>query len=81
MALLDEVETIAHWVRFHRKRNGWSQAKLADEAGVAQPRISELERGTGDPQVSTIAKVARALGLPLNALLVPVDDQALQQVG
>lgn len=44
------------------EHRGWSQAKLAKEAGLSQPTVSELVRGiTGEVKLETVAKLARAL--------------------
>ena len=48
-----------------RMINGWSQRRLADEAGVAYPRISNYENGTYGMTTSTLARLAKALGRPL----------------
>ncbi len=52
-----------------RLRKGWSQAELARQAETSQPYIARLERGQVDPQVSTIRKLARALGVPVAELV------------
>ena len=40
---------------------GLRQADLAAQAGVAEITVKALERGAGDPRVSTVEKVQRAL--------------------
>jgi len=52
-----------------RLRKGWSQAELARQAETSQPYIARLERGQVDPQISTIKKLARALGVPVAELV------------
>ncbi len=52
-----------------RLRHGWSQAELARRADTSQPYIARLERGQVDPQVSTVGKLARALGVPVATLV------------
>lgn len=44
-----------------RESRGLSQGELAERAGVGQPNISRIE-GRGDFKVSTLARVAAALG-------------------
>ena len=46
----------------------WSQSELAEAAGVTNSAISDYERAKVDPQVQTLQKLMRALGLPLSAL-------------
>jgi predicted XRE-type DNA-binding protein len=46
-----------------REASGLTQAQLAERLGVQQPLISKLERdGTKDVKLSTLVKVAAALG-------------------
>lgn len=52
-----------------RLQKGWSQAELARRAETSQPYIARLERGQVDPQVSTVRKIARALDVPVGALV------------
>lgn len=61
-----------------RLQKGWSQAELARRAGTSQPHIARLELGTVDPQVSTVKKLAKVLGVSV-AIIVqaisPEDEQ------
>lgn len=52
-----------------RLRKGWSQAELARRAETSQPYIARLEHGQVDPQVSTVKKLAQALGVPVAELV------------
>ena len=53
-----------------RKRKGISLSQLAKESGVSKGYLSALEReGAQNPSVEALAKVARALGVPLHALI------------
>lgn len=80
MALLTEIDSLAHWVRFHRKAKGWTQSELARNAGMAHSRISDVECGRGDPQIGTIVKIANALGVSVSSLLMPTDEKVLEKV-
>lgn len=50
---------------------GLSQQRLAERAGMTQAQIANLEAMRGDPQVSTLAKLANVLGMNPSEL---VDD-------
>jgi transcriptional regulator with XRE-family HTH domain len=50
-------------VRKLRKERGWTQRKLADEAGTTQYTVSEIEQGHRDPHPTTLRKLAEALGV------------------
>lgn len=48
-----------------RKDNGLTQKQLEEISGVRQPIIARLEKGTTDPQLSTLLKVLAPLGKTL----------------
>jgi predicted XRE-type DNA-binding protein len=54
-----------------RQERGLSQKRLEEISGVKQPIIARLERGTTDPQLSTLLKVLAPLGKTL--AIVPID--------
>ncbi|WP_239237362.1 helix-turn-helix transcriptional regulator [Candidatus Nitrotoga sp. BS] len=61
-----------------RLQKGWSQVELAKRASTSQPHIARIELGNVDPQVSTVKKLARALGVPVEVILEaisPEDEQ------
>ena len=54
-----------------RLRKGWTEAQLAAKADVRRATIYELEK-RGTPQrvnLDTVAKIAKALGVPTLSLL------------
>ena len=53
-----------------RKRKGITQTQLAEDSGIAQPDISLIERGEGNPTVATLNALAKPLGGRLG--LVPL---------
>jgi len=54
-----------------RQEQGLSQKQLEEICGVKQPVIARLEKGTTDPQLSTVLKVLAPLGKTLT--IVPID--------
>lgn len=61
-----------------RLQKGWSQAELAKRARTSQSYIARIELGNVDPQVSTVKKLAQALGVPVAAVMEaisPEDEQ------
>ena len=60
-------------VRDARTRAGVAQVRLAAAAGMHRTEISLLERGARDPRLSTIVRLARALGVSPAALLAAVE--------
>jgi transcriptional regulator with XRE-family HTH domain len=62
-------QILGHNVRAWRKRRGMSQEELALECGMKRSYVSDLERGTRNPTVKAIARLAAALQIEPDALL------------
>jgi transcriptional regulator with XRE-family HTH domain len=60
--------------RIAARRGKRSQKDLAREAGVDLSTVSRIEGGKTDPQLSNLAAIAEALGIPLHRLLDPAND-------
>ena len=58
-------------VRAARLERGLTQKQLAELAEVERLQIIVIERGTSNPKLETMTKVASALGCPLHSLLNP----------
>lgn len=75
MALPNPLATLNEALRINlvvlRARAGLSQAALAKRSGVSRAIISELEQGRGDVRLTTLARVAQALGATVSELLEP----------
>ena len=56
-------------IRRLRKAKGMSQAALAQRAHLTRVYITRLEAGQQDPSLSTINALAKALSVPVTALL------------
>ena len=57
-------------IRELRRKRGWTQSKLAEKAGIRQGVLSYIESGrTKHPRVDTLAAIAKALGVPIEALM------------
>lgn len=53
-----------------REERGWSRSELARRAGLKQPSLWAIEHGrTKEMKLSTAGKIARALGVPIAALV------------
>ncbi len=54
----------------YRNKKGWSQEKLAREAGISYQAVIKIERGyIRSPRLDTILKIAKALGVSLDDLI------------
>lgn len=62
-------------VRELREAKGWTQAQLAEAAGIARvPTISDYESGRIQrPDLETLDRIAKALGVDPGFLLVRED--------
>lgn len=52
-----------------RKANGLNQFEFADRCGKMVNTISKIERGVGDPRLSTLLDIAEALNISLPELV------------
>ena len=55
-------ERVGRNVRRVRRRKGLTRARLAKVSGYAQQYVSGLEQGRRNPTITTIYRIARALG-------------------
>jgi hypothetical protein len=60
---------VAHRVCAAREALGWSVAELARRAGMAAPNVHRVEAGRHAPSPQTVARLAAALGVPLQQLV------------
>lgn len=69
---MDLPQILGRNVRAARIRRGMSQETLALEANMKRSYVSDLERGTRNPSVKAIGRLATALEvLPRDLLEVP----------
>jgi transcriptional regulator with XRE-family HTH domain len=61
-------------IRTMRKMHGWSQEVLAEKAGLHPTYIGGIERGERNPSLINLARLAKALKVPLSDLMqVSID--------
>ena len=72
LRLGDEIQRL-------REAAGLTQAELAFRMGTRQPTIARLERGGTTPTVTTLMKIARALGVHLTVSLGPAAAPASKE--
>ena len=67
---METMTTLGDRVRELRKARGWSQQRLGDEAGVTAQTVWLLEtHQLKDVKLSTLSKIAEAMGVSLTDLL------------
>jgi len=67
--MVDVRQRLARNLRKLRQAKGVSQEAFADEAGLHRTYISDLERGSRNPTITVVEKIARALEVPIGKLL------------
>jgi len=60
---------MAKRLRQFRNERGLSQRSLAEKAGISREYLARLEAGRQDPTLSTLEKLARALGVKPGRLI------------
>ncbi len=60
-------------LRAWRHRRHLTQEQLAERSGLSYKFIGEVERGTGNPTLETIAGLANALGVRVADLVADLD--------
>ena len=66
---MDLVQLLGENVRKARKEQGMSQEELAFRAGMKRSYLSDLERGTRNPTVRVLGRLAQALGIQPEVLI------------
>lgn len=67
---MDVVRLFGVNVRHHRKLKGMTQEELAAAADMERSYVSDLERGTRNPSVAALGRIADALGIEPHVLLL-----------
>lgn len=62
------LQNLGGAVRAARERRGWTQAALAELAGLERTYLTDLEAGRRNPSVRTLEKISKALGIKLHVL-------------
>ena len=63
------LEALAMRLKSLRQRRQWTQADLARRARMSPGYVARLETHRHDPKLSTLVKLAKALGVPVTELL------------
>ena len=58
-----------------RKKRGLTISKLSEMCGVSYVALSKLERNQGNPELKTLDKISRSLGMPAHNLLALAEQQ------
>src|SRR5918996_5432089 len=64
------VESLGDYLRDQRRQAELSLRQLADQAGVSNPYLSQIERGLRRPSAEVLQQIAKALRISAEALYV-----------
>lgn len=67
-------------IRRARQEHGWTQAFLAEQAGLSPNYVARLERGELGPSLFVASRLCDALGMEIDLLVVP-HGQARKTTG
>jgi putative transcriptional regulator len=67
------AEGLVNRLREERARLGWTQAELADRAGVSRKTINTVENGVFVPSTILALRLAKVLGRPVEDLFALAD--------
>jgi transcriptional regulator with XRE-family HTH domain len=77
---MDQDQGVGREVKKLREAKGWSQTRLAVEAGMSVSGISMIENGHRNLSTVTLAKLAEALGVEVRDLF-PLEQAPLPDFG
>lgn len=60
-----------------RIERGYTQAEVAEMAGIAQPTYSNIENGKKNPSLNTLRRLAKVLGCKVENIIDTDEDAAI----
>ena len=66
-------ESVGAAIREIRQRHGLTIAQVCEQAGISRGMLSKIETGLAAAGMDTLARIARALGVPMSALFSRYD--------
>jgi transcriptional regulator with XRE-family HTH domain len=77
---LDKLLAAKTPLAFWRRHRGLTQQDLSSQTGVAQGFLSEIENGSKTGDVQTVSKIAKALSLTIDDLVVQPEPPVKKKV-
>ena len=68
-------QVIANVIRKLRQKKGLSQEVVSGLAGIARTHLTMIEKGTKQPNMETIWRIAQALDMPASELIRLVEEE------
>lgn len=69
------MNNIGDRIKQKRKELGFTQAELGEKLNITDRAVSKWEQGEGDPNLSIIPDIAKALGVSLDYLLLGKEEE------
>ena len=63
-------QIVAHNIKLLREKNKLSIDELSKLSGVSKSMLAQIERGNGNPTISTLWKISNGMKVPFDALTV-----------
>lgn len=73
--------TVVHAIQDTRERLNITQLELAKRTGIDQGDISKLERGTRNPSLKLLKRLAHGLGMELKIYFIPIEESKTEEAG
>ncbi len=61
---------VAHNIKLLREKNKLSMDELSKLSGVSKSMLAQIERGEGNPTISTLWKISNGMKVPFDALTI-----------
>lgn len=68
--------TYGDLIKQERKAHGYTQKALAEHACISRTYLADIERNRYNPSMTTLQRIAQALGISIHALLPHESDHA-----
>jgi transcriptional regulator with XRE-family HTH domain len=78
--LMENKINVGQRLRTFRERQGWSLRVLAEQCGLSINAISRIERGENSPTVSSLQRLASALGVPITEFFLEYPKQSAYHI-
>lgn len=69
------VKIVGKQIKEARKKCGLTQAQLAEKAGISRSYLADTERGSYNPSLKTLLKIAEVCNVDLNFLVGMLEIQ------
>ena len=64
-------------LKLKRVSKGLTQSELADQAGISLFTYQQIESGKGNPRADTVIKLAKALCVSVETIILPTSKNKL----